>query len=261
MSHHLLFLHGFPFNQTMWRGVIASLATMTSARLLTPNLRGFDRRPLDRAVTSMDDFADDIDLLCRQEAIGPGQLIVCGLSMGGSIALALAARFRQQIAGMILCDTRAVADTPAIAASRRELADQLTSGAKTLHDVADSMLPRLVSPSAKAELVQEVRDVITAHDVSGVAAAARGMAARGDSTPLLPSLDFPTLLVCGDDDVISPPNEMQRWGNLLPRATFVSIPHAGHLAPWEQPTAVANAIATFLREACAIPSSCGGSDR
>ncbi|MGL4942868.1 MAG: alpha/beta fold hydrolase [Thermoguttaceae bacterium] len=236
----ILFLHGFPFNRSMWHGVVARLEGRVAARLIAGNLRGFDGRPIASPVTTMDDFADDI------EPVDPRRLIVCGLSMGGYVALTLAARYSDNLAGLILCDTKVTADPPDVAASRQTLADELIRGEKTLADVAASMLPRLLSPATGDELAHEVAAVITSHDVSGIAAAARGMAVRHDSTSLLPKLKVPTLVVCGEDDAISPPDEMHAWANLIPNATFQTIPHAGHISPWEQPELVADAIADFV---------------
>ena len=81
---------------------------------------------------------------------------------------------------------------------------------------------------------------------AGIAAALRGMAERPDCTPMLANIDVPTLLVCGQDDQISPVAEMQGMAQAIHGAQFVEIPNAGHMAPLENPDAVNAAISRFL---------------
>lgn len=254
----LLLIHGFPLSRQMWQPAIMSLRQRTMCRILAPDLRGFGESGLLQIshgnhddVVTMDDFADDLLKLCHKE--NAERLVVAGLSMGGYVAMAMANRAEPLLAGIILCDTKATADTASMAAARRELAADLTSGNKTPADLADAMLPRLVSPATLSgtragddALLTEIREVLCSHHPLGLVAAARGMAERRDSTELLASLDLPILALCGEDDALSPPDEMQRLATLLRRGTFTTIPDAGHLAPWESPNLFADAVAEFI---------------
>jgi pimeloyl-ACP methyl ester carboxylesterase len=111
------------------------------------------------------------------------------------------------------------------------------------------MLPKLFAPEVKdqrPELIDEVRDGILSPSSRTIAAAQRAMAARPDSTPLLSRITVPTLVVVGEHDAISPPVEMQQLAAAILDAEFVVIPHAGHMSPLEQPTAVNAAIQRYL---------------
>jgi pimeloyl-ACP methyl ester carboxylesterase len=90
---------------------------------------------------------------------------------------------------------------------------------------------------------------------AGIAAAALGMAARPDCTDLLAQIDVPTLLICGQDDQITPPAEMQKMAEAIPQSQFVQIPNAGHLSPLENPDAVNGAINRFLASLDSRPAT------
>ena len=72
------------------------------------------------------------------------------------------------------------------------------------------------------------------------------MAERPDMTSSLGQIDCPTLVVVGQEDVLTPPAEMRRLAQAIPGATFVEIPAAGHLSPLENPRAVNEAVVEFL---------------
>jgi pimeloyl-ACP methyl ester carboxylesterase len=115
--------------------------------------------------------------------------------------------------------------------------------------LAEAMLGRLLAPGTherRPELAEELRQVMLRTNPVGAAAALRGMAARRDATPLLPTVALPTLVLGGEQDVISPPAEMQAMAKAIPGARWVPIPDAGHMAPCENPTAVNHALAEFL---------------
>jgi pimeloyl-ACP methyl ester carboxylesterase len=148
---------------------------------------------------------------------------------------------------LLLCDTRAAGDTPEVAKGRRMMAADVIADGSEL--AADAMLPKLLSPhtrSSQPDLEIRVRELIVATTPMGIAATQRGMAEREDMTPRLAEIDVPTLVICGADDVITPPDEMQRMTAAMTHATYVEIPQAGHLAPWERPDVVNSTMARFL---------------
>jgi 3-oxoadipate enol-lactonase len=240
----LVFLHGFPLDHSMWDAQRREFRS--SQRVLIPDLRGLGRSaPGDEPVT-MDLFADDVAALL--DAAGVAEPVaLCGLSMGGCIALAFLKKFPGRVKSLILCDARAAADTPEAAENRHKLADKvLTDGPRV---VAEVMLPRLFAHETNERhphLVDAVRNVMLANSSRGIAAAQRALATRPDCTPFLPEIRVPTLLIVGEHDVISPPAEMQGMAAAIPGARCVVIPHAGHMAPLEQPAAVNAALREFL---------------
>jgi pimeloyl-ACP methyl ester carboxylesterase len=188
------------------------------------------------------------DLVALLDALKIAQpIVLCGLSMGGYVAWQFALRHRALLAKLILCDTRAIADSAEAADGRRKMTERvLTEGPQV---AADAMLPKLFAPDANVrekEWVTQTREVILRNSPVGIAAALLGMAERPDVTPLLAQIDVPALVLCGQYDVISPPAEMRDIAAKLPQGRYVEIPKAGHMAPLEQPEAVNAAIREFL---------------
>lgn len=240
----ILFVHGFPLNRHMWVNQTTALAA--THRIIAPDLRGFGQSSPPPAVMTMDAYADDLAALL--DALGISEPITyCGLSMGGYIAFAFARRHRDRLARLILFDTKAAADPPEKVAERERTAEEvLRLGVAGLALGMPRSLLGLRSLASRPHVAAFVGRTILEAPRQSVAAALRGMAARPDSTGLLSTLDVPTLVLCGEQDAISPPAEMRAMTDLLPNATFVEIPHAGHLAPLENPSAANDAFRRFL---------------
>jgi pimeloyl-ACP methyl ester carboxylesterase len=178
-------------------------------------------------------------------------VVFCGLSMGGYVGWQFWRRHRHRLRAFILCDTRAVADTPEAAQTREETAERVLREGPGV--VADAMLPKLFAADTfqrQAAIVEETRKVIMETSPDTLAAALRGMARREDFRPRLAEVDVPTLLICGQHDAISAVAEMQHIAAAIAGARLAVIPQAGHMAPLEQPQLVNRAMQEFLREVC-----------
>lgn len=240
----LVFVHGFPLDHQMWKGQIQDLAEYF--HVLAPDLRGFGQSSEVAGLVTMAEYADDLaemlDTLDIQEPIA-----LCGLSMGGYIALEFWRRHRRRLAHLVLCDTRAAADSPEAAQTRLQTAERVLEEGSQI--VADAMLPRLFAAHShrqRANVVTATEQVMRATRPATVAAALRGMAQRADATSWLPEIELPTLVVCGQEDVISSPPEMEHMAAAMPHAEYVSIPACGHMAPLEDPVHVNKALRAFL---------------
>jgi 3-oxoadipate enol-lactonase len=240
----VLLVHGFPLDHSMWQGQITMLSK--EHRVIAPDLRGFGSSGVTEGTVTMEQFADDLnDLLDALKISEP--VAFCGLSMGGYIGWQFFRRHRQRVSTLILCDTKAAADTSEAAENRHKLADRvLQEGAGV---VADAMLPKLFAKATherQPQMVAATQQVMLRTDPQGIAAALRGMAARPDSTGLLGDVDVPTLVIVGQEDAISPPDEMRSMAAAIPQAQFIDVPSAGHMAPLENAAAVSGAIERFL---------------
>jgi 3-oxoadipate enol-lactonase len=243
----ILFVHGFPLDHSMWRGQFSDLSK--GFRVLAPDLRGFGTSsPIigDDTVVTMTQFADDLAaLLTALQVKEP--VTLCGLSMGGYIAWQFAARHSDKLARLILCDTKAAADTKEAAEGRYKLAAKVLAEGSQV--AAEAMLPKLFfkgSLETPAASVEETRQVILKTAPRTIAAALRGMAVREDFTSRLGALSVPTLVLCGAEDIITPATEMRTMAASIPNAQYVEIPAAGHMAPLEAPEAVNQAVRLFL---------------
>ena len=240
----LLCVHGFPLNRSMWNAQLAGLAD--SCRVIAPDLRGMGDSDVTEGTVGMSQYADD--LAAALDSLGIVEPVVfCGLSMGGYIAWQFAERYPDRLRGLILCDTRAAADSAEARTGRMRLIELVEQhGAEP---VANTMAGKLLAPSnaaSRPELVAELRDMILGTPAAGITAALRGMAERPDMTDVLPTLGVPALVLCGEEDAITPADEMEQMAGQIPDATFVRVAGAGHMAPMEQPELVNAAIREFL---------------
>lgn len=259
----VVFVHGFPFDGSMWDAQLAALPT--GWRGLAPHLRGFGDAPLEAVpgevptgadlggdvafpaepVLPMELLADDIAGLIEREA--GGRAVVCGLSMGGYVALSLWRRRPELVRALVLADTRAEPDTDEGRGNRARMAALARrSGAAA---IASAMLPTVLSErtlGTRAGTADRVRDMMLGTAPATIVAALAGMAARRDSRPDLPTVDVPALVVVGEEDTLTPPDVARALADGLSRATLEVIPDAAHLSNLENPPAFDAALARFL---------------
>jgi pimeloyl-ACP methyl ester carboxylesterase len=240
----VVLLHGFPLSSAMWDPLRPALAEV--ARVVTPDLRGFGGSDKPAAGYGMTELADDVAALAG--ALGLERLVLGGHSMGGYVALRVAAALGDRLAGLILVDTRADADSEEAAARRTAAlaAIDRDGGVRYL----DGFVPNLLSPATRERaprLLAELRAIAAAVPDHVLAGCQRAMLERPDSRELLPRLDLPVLVVVGEDDTITPPDVARATAAALPRATLAMIPGAGHTPTVERPIPTAEAIVGFLR--------------
>jgi 3-oxoadipate enol-lactonase len=239
----LVLLHAFPLNARMWNGQL--VLAERGWRVIVPQLRGFDDGLGDRAATSMDDYAGDvIDLL---DALHIKQAVIGGLSMGGYIAFALLRLAARYVQALILADTRPQADTTDGVAARLRMIELVQTRGTAA--VADEMLPKLLTETTRIDRPQtaaHVRELITANSVEAIAGALHALMSRPDSTSLLSSIHVPTLIVVGEQDVLTPLPLSEDMQRAIPGSELAVIADSGHLANLEQPAAFAAALTRFL---------------
>ena len=242
----VLLVHGLPLDHSMWNEQIDVLSA--GYRVIAPDLRGFGRSGVTDGTITMEQLADDLagllDALQLHEPI-----VFCGLSMGGYVAFQFQRKYGARLRGLILCDTRAAADTPEKAAARRKMAERvLREGPEPL---VDGMAPLLFASETvenRPEMVESLLSVMLGTDRRTIAAVSLGMADRPDVTPKLHAIECPTLVIAGRFDAISPSDEMQGIAAAIPGARFAEIPTAGHMSPMEDPAEVNAVILKFLGE-------------
>jgi pimeloyl-ACP methyl ester carboxylesterase len=173
--------------------------------------------------------------------------VVGGLSMGGYISLAVARAAPGRLDGLILADTKTSADSEEGRAARDAMITKVrTEGVEA---IADAMLPKLLGKTSQSEqpdLVEAVRMLILRNTPEAVASAVGAMKTRPDSGPGLSGITCPVLVICGAEDVLTPPSDSETMAAALPSATTVLIPRAGHLSNLEAPLAFNQALADFV---------------
>lgn len=239
----LLLLHAFPLGLFMWDAQVEALAA--THRVVRFDARGFGGSAAADGPLTMERIADDGAALL--DHLGVDRAVVGGCSMGGYAAFAFVRHHPQRLAGLVLQDTRAGADTAEAKASRTALAAKvLAEGASA---AVDAFLPKLVGETTRRErpaVVALLQQRILLTPPPAIANALHGLAARADSRETLPTIAVPTLVLVGAEDVLTPPPEAVTMAAAIPRARLDVVPGAGHLANLESPDAVNAVLRAFL---------------
>ena len=242
----VVFLHGFPHDRSLWSQQRIALAH--GVRRIVPDLRGFGESRAQVMPTTMDDYADDvIDLL---DALDIEHAVFCGLSMGGYIAMAIWRRYPHRVHGLVLCDTKATADDDAGQTMRNETITFVRAHGTSA--LAERQLPKMLGSTTHAQraaVVDEMRAMMARQSVEAVVGALTALRDRPDSQETLTTITVPTLIVVGDEDVLTPRADAERMLELLPRAAAARlevIADAGHVSCVERPAAVTHVLADFF---------------
>jgi len=239
----VLLIHGHPFDCTMWR---PQLAAGLPAHLISPDLRNFGRSVSQNGPAGWSTYAED--LLAFTDSLGIDRFAAAGLSMGGQIALELAALAPDRLIGLALCDTFAQLDTPEKSSGRLALAERLER--EGMDGYAKEVLPKMLCAQTletKPEIAHELLDMMQRCPVRGAAEAARARTGRRDYLPLLAEIGVPTLIVVGEHDAFTPVPDAERMHAAIPNSVLVVLQQAGHVANLEQPQAFDAALGRFVR--------------
>ncbi|WP_329129390.1 alpha/beta hydrolase [Streptomyces sp. NBC_01476] len=240
----VLFVHGHPFDRTLWHPQTAHLAG-AGARGVAPDLRGYGRTTVVPGVTLLDTFARDLAALLDHLAVD--RAVVAGLSMGGQIALEFHRLFPERVAGLLLADTFAQGETRGGKRARKERADRLLAEgmAGYAHEVLDSMITP-ANVRRRPEVAAHVLEMMTSTPPEGAAAALRGRAERPDYSRMLADIAVPTLVVVGREDVFTPVADAEFLRDRIPGARLAVIEEAGHLPNLERPAAFNRELTALL---------------
>jgi pimeloyl-ACP methyl ester carboxylesterase len=247
-------IHGFPLSSEMWAPIAPAVGQV--ARLVTPDLRGFGRSDKPAGDYAMDALADDVIAVVDQ--IGIERFVLGGHSMGGYVALRMAARFRARLLGFVAVDTRAEGDDGAGKARRQAAIARIAEhgGAAFLADFLPNLLGAVTREKAP-RLLDELRAIAAEVPDHVLVSCLEGMIERSDSRPVLPTLNVPALVIVGEEDTVTPPATARALAAALPNAKLEVIPGAGHTPSVERPIATADAVVAFLRSSAfaGVPSS------
>jgi pimeloyl-ACP methyl ester carboxylesterase len=239
----VLFLHAFPLHLRMWDAQVEALPAGQQA--IRFDARGFGQTPAGDSLLTMERIADDAAAVL--DHLGAPPAVVCGLSMGGYAAFAMVRRHPEKIRALVLADTRSGPDTPESRQSRAEQRERVRREGSAV--LADVFLRRLVGETThreRAQVVSRLRQMILSASAQGITDALAGLAARADSTTTLREIRVPTLILCGTEDVLTPPAESEHMKAGIKGSELTLIPGAGHLSSLEDPDAFNAALGSFL---------------
>src|SRR6266851_1387365 len=239
----VVLLHPFPANHEFWLPVAQTLATRY--RVILPDLRGHGESGIGEGPATMEKHAADIARVMDDADVGRAPLI--GVSIGGYALFELWRKNRGRIAALGLCNTKAPADNAEARAGRLQAAnDVLERGTEPFFE---SMIPRLLGRTTREtrpDLVDGALRMMRQMSPADVAQVQRGMAERPDSVDTLKTINVPTLLVTGDEDILTGVNEAELMRRHISGSQLKVIPKAGHYSPWERSDSASILLRQFI---------------
>ena len=253
----ILFLNAFPLNRTMWDDQVAEFSP--THRVVTFDWPGFGESPATQLAPGAGLAPYGLAALRLLDHLKIDCAHVCGLSMGGYVALELWRLAPHKFRSLILCDTRATSDSSAAREGRHEMiASVRKNGTGALGAM---MIQRLLGDSTRREsgsagIVERVRGMISTCSAEGVILTQLAMADRSYSSDLLSeigrrcvdSIGFKSLIIAGNEDKLTPPSDMMALARAIPGSQFATIDDAGHLPNLEQPRAFNQILKEFLAD-------------
>lgn len=242
----VVLLHAFPLNGRMWGPQVEALSG--SRRVIAPDYPGFGRSPKTPAQPDVCYYAEGVRGLL--DRLGLERVVLGGISMGGYVAFECLRRFPKRISALILANTRPDPDSEETRESRNEAARRVArEGVEVLIDLQMSRLLTRNTLEKNEEVVDLVRSMILESTPDGVVAALGTLRDRPDSTPLLPEIKVPTLVIGGTEDGISSPEVMGTMADKIPDSRHIVLEGAGHLSNLEAREEFNAALKEFLAHA------------
>jgi pimeloyl-ACP methyl ester carboxylesterase len=236
-------LHPFPLHHEFWLPVAQSLSTRY--RLIMPDLRGHGESALGDGPATMDKHATDLERLMDELDVRRAPIV--GVSIGGYVIFEFWRRFRERVSALVLCNTKAGADTPEARAGRLASAeDVLQRGAEPFFESMLQKAPAETTRRSRPDLIQGALRMMRKMSPEDVAGVQGGMAERPDSVPILKTINVPALIITGDEDVLTGVPEAEVMKQNIPGSQMMVINKAGHYAAFEQPEEVGRALRQFL---------------
>ena len=239
----VVLLHPFPANHEFWLPVAQSLSPRY--RLIMPDLRGHGDSDIGEGPATMAKHAADIARVMDDADVGRAPIV--GISIGGYALFEFWRQQRGRVAALGLCNTKAPADSPEAQAGRLKAAAEVME--RGTEPFFQSMIPRLLGKTTREtrpDLVEGALQMMREMSPADVAAVQRGMAERPDSVDTLKTINVPTLLVTGDEDILTGVNEAELMHRHIAGSELRVFPKAGHYSPWEQPETAGRLLRQFL---------------
>jgi 3-oxoadipate enol-lactonase len=239
----VVLLHPFPANHEFW----VPVAQMLSSRyqLILPDLRGHGDSEIGEGPALMEKHAVDIARVMDDADVGRAAMV--GVSIGGYALFEFWRKYRGRAAALILVDTKATADSPEARNARLQAANDVVE--RGTEPFLEALLPKLIGETtrkARPDLVETARKMMLKMSPEDISQVQRGMAARPDSVETLKTINVPTLVVVGDEDVLTPVPDAELMRQHIAGSQLQSIPKAGHYSPFERPEEAGRMLRQFL---------------
>lgn len=239
----VILLHGFPFDKTMWHVQLDYLKS--SFRLIACDIRGFGKSVDEESSLSMDLFADD--LVKFMDNLSIDKAVICGLSMGGFIALNAMKRFPERFEALILCDTQCIADTAEVKEKRFLAIEEIkANGATGFNEGFIKKVFHKESLKTKKALVSQLKSIVFANSPHIICQGLTALAGRAETCSVLDKVSIPTLIICGREDEVTPLAQSEFMQENIKGSILKVIDHAGHVSNLEHPETFNKCLRDFL---------------
>jgi 3-oxoadipate enol-lactonase len=231
----IVFLHGVGSDKSVWRPQLAHFAA--ERRAIAFDYPGYgDSDPAPEG-TTRDDYAEAIH--SAMHALSVERAHVCGLSLGGVVAIALCHAVPNHCASLILADS--FAQHP----DGQAIYDRSRAGSTDLRAMAEARVDVLLAQPADPAVRSDVVETMARIDPAAyrIGAAAVWLADQGERAH---HIRVPTLVVCGSEDQVTPPALSLALTQLIPGARSELIDGAGHIANLERPDAFNALVGAFI---------------
>jgi len=228
----IIFIHGFPLNKTMWNYQIEAL--MGRFRVIAYDIRGHGNSDVGNDYFSIDLFANDLIQFMDMLKIKKASL--CGLSMGGYIALNAIENYPERFDALVLSDTNCMVDSPEVKEKRmKSIHNILENGVSNYADESVKNLFAQESFSTHEDEIISVKEMICNTSEESLGCTLLALAARNGTCSKLFLIDVPVLILVGEEDKITPPKVSLQMHESIKDSIMYIIPHAAHLSNMEQP--------------------------
>src|SRR6187399_344230 len=239
----IIFIHGFPLNKSMWDMQVETLKK--NYRVITYDIRGHGNSD-----PGIDEFFIELfvnDLLRFIKKLGIEKSILCGLSLGGYIALNAVLKYPDRFDGLILNDTQCIADTPEIRENRCNAIIRIKE--KGVEQYADEIIKNLFAQETftkNKNAIHAVKEMIISTPKQSLCNTLHALAERKETCTQLHEINIPVLIMVGKEDKITPIAAARQMHELILNSKLEIIQQAGHLSNLEDPAAFNTNLVKFL---------------
>jgi 3-oxoadipate enol-lactonase len=245
----IIFIHGFPFNRSMWNFQVESLKDYY--HLITYDIRGHGNSDAGNEDFSIDLFVSD--LIGLMDALKIDRAILCGLSMGGYIALNAAEKYSERFDAIILADTQCIADTPEAKEKRIKAIESIREyGVEKYAEESIKNLFAYDSFTTKLKEIEDVRDMIMKTPEQSLISALLALSGRKETCNILPEIKVPVLIMVGKEDKLTPPSAATFMHERIKGSLLRIIDNAGHLSNLENPGVFTVELKKFIASVYSI---------
>lgn len=244
-SPAIVLIHAFPFCNRMWDKQVEVL--QKSYRVVAPDLRSFGYSEPGDGIYTIDTHVSD--LVSIVDSLQLDKPVICGLSMGGYIALRAVELYQPKFKGVILADTKSEADTNPFKIKRFEQIRMIRNGQR--EQFTEGFIKAALSEkniAEKPDLAETVKKIISWQSDKAIMSALLTMAARTDTTDSLEKFDLPLLIIVGKEDRLTPPEYSKIIYGKTKNSDLKLINDAAHMSNMENPEEFNNAVLDFMKQ-------------